>query len=141
MLVYFAGCMATYRLPSIAESTIKILKHAGVDFKILGEDEWCCGSVALRTGYTDEAKYMARHNVDVLLEQSQSIIHQYWKKSFRLRSSIFQLCSKNSLRMVKSSFPKASQSQLHTMTPAMLVDTWESTTTREKLYRQSRMLN
>lgn len=66
MLVYFAGCMATYRLPNIAESTIKVLKHANVGFKILGEDEWCCGSVALRTGYVDEAKYMARHNVDVL---------------------------------------------------------------------------
>ncbi|MFO7836489.1 MAG: (Fe-S)-binding protein [Candidatus Thorarchaeota archaeon] len=66
MIVYFAGCMATYRLPEIAESTIKVLKHAGVDFKLLGEDEWCCGSVALRTGYQDQAKEMARHNVEAL---------------------------------------------------------------------------
>ena len=43
MLVYFAGCMATYRLPTIAEATIKILKHAGLEFKMLGEEEWCCG--------------------------------------------------------------------------------------------------
>ncbi|MHA1653876.1 MAG: heterodisulfide reductase-related iron-sulfur binding cluster, partial [Candidatus Thorarchaeota archaeon] len=51
LLLYFVGCMATYRLPSIAEATIKTLKHAGVDFTLLGEDEWCCGSVALRTGH------------------------------------------------------------------------------------------
>ena len=66
MLVYFVGCMATYRLPSIAEATIKILKHAGVDFKMLGEDEWCCGSVTLRTGFVDDGRTMARHNVDAL---------------------------------------------------------------------------
>jgi heterodisulfide reductase subunit D len=66
MLVYFAGCMATYRLPSIAEATIKVLRHAGLDFKMLGEDEWCCGSVTLRTGFVDDAKVLARHNVDTL---------------------------------------------------------------------------
>jgi heterodisulfide reductase subunit D len=66
MLVYFAGCMATYRLPSIAEATIKILKHAGLEFKMLGEEEWCCGSVTLRTGFEEDGKLMARHNVDAL---------------------------------------------------------------------------
>jgi heterodisulfide reductase subunit D len=66
VLVYFAGCMATYRLPQIAEATIKILKHAGIDFKMLGEDEWCCGSVTLRTGFVEDGKVMARHNVDAL---------------------------------------------------------------------------
>lgn len=66
MLVYFAGCMATYRLPSIAEATIKVLKHAGLEFAMLGEDEWCCGSVAFRTGFVDDGKIMARHNVDAL---------------------------------------------------------------------------
>jgi heterodisulfide reductase subunit D len=66
MIIYFAGCMATYRIPSIAEATIKILKKAGVDFKMLGEDEWCCGSVALRTGFVDDAIYLARHNVDTI---------------------------------------------------------------------------
>lgn len=66
MLAYFAGCMATYRLPSIAEATIKILKHAGLEFIMLGEDEWCCGSVTFRTGFVDDGMKMARHNVDAL---------------------------------------------------------------------------
>ncbi|MHA1813605.1 MAG: (Fe-S)-binding protein [Candidatus Thorarchaeota archaeon] len=66
LLLYFVGCMATYRLPSIAEATIKTLKHAGVDFTLLGEDEWCCGSVALRTGHVKETEELARHNVDAI---------------------------------------------------------------------------
>jgi heterodisulfide reductase subunit D len=66
MLAYFAGCMATYRLPSIAEATIKILKHTGLEFIMLGEDEWCCGSVTFRTGFVDDGLKMARHNVDAL---------------------------------------------------------------------------
>ncbi|UCH03749.1 MAG: hypothetical protein JSW05_09140 [Candidatus Thorarchaeota archaeon] len=66
MLVYFAGCMATYRLPTIGEATIKVLKHSGIEFKMLGEEEWCCGSVTLRTGYVEEANEMAGHNVDAL---------------------------------------------------------------------------
>ena len=66
MLVYFAGCMATYRLPSIAEATIKVLRHAGVEFKMLGEEEWCCGSVAFRTGFVEEGTRMARHNAEAL---------------------------------------------------------------------------
>ncbi|MHA1771557.1 MAG: (Fe-S)-binding protein [Candidatus Thorarchaeota archaeon] len=66
MILYFVGCMATYRLPNIAEATIKILKHADVDFTVLGEDEWCCGSVALRTGHVEEARRLAAHNVEAI---------------------------------------------------------------------------
>ena len=64
MLVYYVGCMATYRLPSIAKSTIEILKESGIDFTVLGDKEWCCGSVALRTGHIDIAKKLAEHNVE-----------------------------------------------------------------------------
>lgn len=66
MFIYFAGCMATYRMPSIANSTIALLKKAKVQFKHLGEDEWCCGSVLFRTGYRREMKGLLEHNAGVL---------------------------------------------------------------------------
>ena len=66
MLVYFPGCMATYRQKKTAESTIRLLKKAGVEFKMLGEDEWCCGSVLLRTGNRKLAKKVAAHNIDAI---------------------------------------------------------------------------
>jgi len=65
-MVYFAGCTAPYRQPEISESTVKILKSLGVDFVILGEGEWCCGSPIIRTGQYDYAKELAKHNVDAI---------------------------------------------------------------------------
>ena len=64
LLLCFVGRMATYGLPSIAEATIKIHKHGGVDLALLKEEEWCCGSVALRTGHIKGAEELAKHNVD-----------------------------------------------------------------------------
>jgi Fe-S oxidoreductase len=63
MIVYFPGCMATFRTKNTAKSTIELLRKAGVDFKLLGKDEWCCGSVLLRTGEQEGAKKTAEHNI------------------------------------------------------------------------------
>jgi heterodisulfide reductase subunit D len=53
------------RLPSIALSTAKILKTAGIDFAVL-ENEPCCGSVMLRTGRRDDAKKNAERVVEAI---------------------------------------------------------------------------
>jgi heterodisulfide reductase subunit D len=74
MILYFPGCMATYRAKDIAESTIELLKRADVEFMLLGEDEWCCGSVAFRTGDVDVGKEMAEHNVDVFKESGADVV-------------------------------------------------------------------
>ena len=49
-VLYWAGCMASYRSQETAKATVKILSTAGVDFTMLGQDEGCCGSVLIRTG-------------------------------------------------------------------------------------------
>lgn len=66
MIVYFAGCMATYREQNIAKSTIKLLKKLESDLTMLGADEWCCGSVMLRSGNVEVAKKMIEHNVNAI---------------------------------------------------------------------------
>jgi len=53
--IYYTGCTAGMRLPTIAISTAKILRAATVDFGVL-EDEPCCGSVMIRTGKVEAAK-------------------------------------------------------------------------------------
>lgn len=63
MIVYFAGCMATFREKEIAKTTIELLKKLEADFTMLGSEEWCCGSVMLRSGNIDVAKQMIEHNV------------------------------------------------------------------------------
>jgi len=64
--VYFVGCTSSYRRIEIARATAKLLNKAGVDFRLLGTDEWCCGSPLLRVGLTDEAMKFLNHNLDIL---------------------------------------------------------------------------
>jgi Fe-S oxidoreductase len=68
MIIYFAGCMATYRMETIAKSTINILIRAGIPFKHLGERERCCGSVLLRTGNIRQARNLMRYNLQAFTE-------------------------------------------------------------------------
>lgn len=61
--VLFVGCTPSYRQQSIAEATVKLLKHAGEDFTLM-QDEWCCGSVLLRLGYEDLGREVMHHNIN-----------------------------------------------------------------------------
>ena len=54
MLLYFRGCTAREKLNSISKATERILKIAKINYETL-EDEQCCGSVLLRTGFVDDA--------------------------------------------------------------------------------------
>lgn len=53
-MIYFRGCVAREKLGNISEATEEILKSAGIDYRIL-ENEKCCGSFLLRTGFIDDA--------------------------------------------------------------------------------------
>ena len=64
-MLYFRGCTAREKLTDIQEATEKLLKLADVDYHIL-DDEKCCGSVLLRTGFTDEAAEQIKMNTEVL---------------------------------------------------------------------------
>ncbi|MHA1595221.1 MAG: (Fe-S)-binding protein [Candidatus Baldrarchaeia archaeon] len=72
-VLYWRGCMARYRVPSIADNTIKILKRSKVEVLTM-KDEKCCCSVLLRIGLADETRELckkiiddiSRYHVDVL---------------------------------------------------------------------------
>ncbi|MFX0134530.1 MAG: (Fe-S)-binding protein [Candidatus Hodarchaeota archaeon] len=64
--VLFMGCTEPYRIPEILQNVIKILDTASVNYTIIGVDEWCCGSVALRTGYISLVNKLAKHNLDAI---------------------------------------------------------------------------
>ena len=49
-MIYFRGCVVRDKLSSISDATEAILKQARMDYTIL-EDETCCGSFLMRTGY------------------------------------------------------------------------------------------
>jgi Fe-S oxidoreductase len=57
-VIFFAGCTGSYRMQKIAKAGAVVLNRAGVKLDILGGDEWCCTSPALRTGQTGLRKVM-----------------------------------------------------------------------------------
>ena len=63
-MLYFRGCTAREKLPDIQEATEELLNLAGVDYHIL-EDEKCCGSVLLRTGFFNEAQEQIEKNTEI----------------------------------------------------------------------------
>ncbi|MHA1379583.1 MAG: (Fe-S)-binding protein [Candidatus Helarchaeota archaeon] len=67
-IAYFVGCTSSYRQQELAIATFKILKKLGLDFTILGPDEWCCGSPLFRTGQIEQATELAKHNIEKLNE-------------------------------------------------------------------------
>lgn len=64
MMLYFRGCTAREKQTSIQDATEKLLKLAGVDYHIL-DDENCCGSVLLRTGFQNEAQTQIKKNSEI----------------------------------------------------------------------------
>jgi Fe-S oxidoreductase len=68
--LYWLGCAASFdeRARAGAESTIKLLQRAGVDFAILGPRERCTGDPARRMGNEYVFQECAEQNVAVLEE-------------------------------------------------------------------------
>ena len=67
-MIYFRGCTAREKETEIQDATEKLLKLADVDYKIL-DDEKCCGSVLLRTGFYDEAQEQIQKNSEVFKDE------------------------------------------------------------------------
>jgi len=65
-IIYYIGCTSSYRTKEIAQSTIEILNKLNIDYTILGDDEWCCGSPLFRTGQMNEGKMVMEHNIKVI---------------------------------------------------------------------------
>jgi len=67
-VLYWVGCAASYddRAKKIARSTAKLLKAAGVDFAILGQEETCTGDPARRAGSEYIFTMLAEQNVSTL---------------------------------------------------------------------------
>ena len=51
-MLYYPGCTAAYlpNMQRVALATAEVLERAGVDFGIMGREEVCCGSTAMRVG-------------------------------------------------------------------------------------------
>ena len=63
-MIYFRGCTAREKESNISDATEKLLRLADVEYTVL-DDEKCCGSVLLRTGFFDEAQEQIKKNAEI----------------------------------------------------------------------------
>jgi len=90
-VVYFVGCVSALfpRSYSVAQSFVQVLERAGVDYALLGAEEWCCGYPLAINGQLERARETMRHNVEavralrakVLVTTCPSCFH-FWKHSY-----------------------------------------------------------
>jgi heterodisulfide reductase subunit D len=67
-VVYFTGCVAAYfpLAQKIPMAMAEILSFSGVDFTLLGENEWCCGFPLLGAGIGGMLQGFVKHNLEAV---------------------------------------------------------------------------
>jgi len=71
--VYFAGCMAAYWYPEIAQATLKIFERLGVKAAVL-KGERCCGIPPLWDGQINLAIELAKSNIEAFHASNTQLI-------------------------------------------------------------------
>ncbi|MHA2092281.1 MAG: (Fe-S)-binding protein [Candidatus Kariarchaeaceae archaeon] len=67
-VLFWVGCAGSFddRAKKVSTALVKILKHANIDFAILGKEEQCTGDPARRIGNEFLAQTMIEQNVELL---------------------------------------------------------------------------
>ena len=90
-VVYFTGCVAAYfpLAQKIPIALAEILEASGVDFTLLGEDEWCCGFPLLGAGLKEMFQELVDHNLKAVRErEAKKVIfscpscYQMWREYY-----------------------------------------------------------
>jgi len=65
-ILYFVGCTGAFNINTrgVPIATASLFQKLGLDFGVLGENELCCGSTAMRIGDVDEFKRLAEQNLN-----------------------------------------------------------------------------
>jgi Fe-S oxidoreductase len=61
-MIYFRGCVIREKLPGIEKVIKQILDKSHINYRILDNEE-CCGSFLLRTGFKDDALELMKNRV------------------------------------------------------------------------------
>ena len=66
--VYWPGCSGAYdaRNRKVSRALVALLRHAGVDFAVIGPEEKCCGDAARRMGNEFLYYQLATENIETL---------------------------------------------------------------------------
>ena len=90
-VVYFTGCVAAYfpLAQKIPVSLAEILEAGGINFTLLGKDEWCCGFPLLGAGLKELYREFVEHNLAVVREKGAKTVvfacpscYQMWREYY-----------------------------------------------------------
>jgi heterodisulfide reductase subunit D len=90
-VVYFTGCVASYfpMAQKIPMALAEIFDVGGVDFSLMGEDEWCCGFPLLGAGLGEIVQGFVDHNVEAVRRKEASEVvfacpscYQMWRDHY-----------------------------------------------------------
>lgn len=88
-VVFFVGCVASFfpMVQRIPRNLVHLLDSAGIDFTILGGEEWCCGFPLIGAGVPEKAQELMRHNQEKIKNLGAKTIvfscpscYQTWRK-------------------------------------------------------------
>jgi len=97
-IVYFTGCVASYfpLAQKIPISLASIFEAAGVDFTLLGEEEWCCGFPLLAAGKGELMREFIEHNIEAINKKGASGVvfacptcYQTWREFYKSGLELF----------------------------------------------------
>lgn len=66
-VAFLAGCIANVAFARLNEATIRVLQKNGCEV-VLPDGQGCCGALHLHSGLAEEARNLARRNVDAILD-------------------------------------------------------------------------
>jgi heterodisulfide reductase subunit D len=90
-VVYFTGCVAAYfpMAQQIPLALSQIFDSAGVDFTLLGDQEWCCGFPLMGAGLRDRIDDLIDHNIKAVQAKDADTVvfacpscYQMWREHY-----------------------------------------------------------
>jgi len=72
-VAFLGGCIANISFARLNEATLRVLQKNGCEVSI-PEAQTCCGALHVHAGISDEARKLARRNIDALLDSGYDAI-------------------------------------------------------------------
>jgi Fe-S oxidoreductase/FAD/FMN-containing dehydrogenase len=90
--VYFVGCVSSFFpiAQPAARAFVQILNAAGIDFTVVGGEEWCCGFPLMSAGFSTAAEKCVRHNIERIRQMGAKTLlvtcpgcYRVWKEEYQ----------------------------------------------------------
>ncbi len=72
-IVYFVGCVSAYDQKQVPRAFASIMSKLGIACTVFSE-EHCCGAPLFFSGKQDEARRLAMHNIEIMVQAGQKIM-------------------------------------------------------------------